>query len=292
MTTTPGSSLWLTETVDALSDITDIRRFFHRHRSGDPLPSGRKLKEVMELCRAVLFPGYFGQSDLDSQLAPLHKLLTRQIEAGLLFLADDDSLAGLPISRTDAATVSQLFIKRLPMVRKLLASDVEAAYLGDPAAQTYSEVISCYPAIRALTNYRLAHELHRLNVPLIPRILTEMAHSETGINIHPAAQIGPSFTIDHGTGVVIGATCIIGSHVKLYQGVTLGARSFPLDADGNPIKNIPRHPILEDRVVVYSNATVLGRIRIGHDAVIGGNLWVTSDVPPEARLVQSNRASQ
>lgn len=255
----------------------------------------------MELCRAVLFPGYFGQSDLDSQLAPyhigialerLHKLLTRQIEAGLLFLADDDSLAGLPISRTDAATVSQLFIKRLPTVRKLLASDVEAAYLGDPAAQTYSEVISCYPAIRALTNYRLAHELHRLNVPLIPRILTEMAHSETGIDIHPAAQIGPSFTIDHGTGVVIGATCIIGSHVKLYQGVTLGARSFPLDADGNPIKNIPRHPILEDRVVVYSNATVLGRIRIGHDAVIGGNLWVTSDVPPEARLVQSNRASQ
>lgn len=301
MTTTPGSSLWLTETVDALSDITDIRRFFHRHRSGDPLPSGRKLKEVMELCRAVLFPGYFGQSDLDSRLAPyhigvalerLHKLLTRQIEAGLLFLADDDSLAGLPINRTDAATVSQLFIKRLPMVRKLLASDVEAAYLGDPAAQTYSEVISCYPAIRALTNYRLAHELHRLNVPLIPRILTEMAHSETGIDIHPAAQIGPSFTIDHGTGVVIGATCIIGSHVKLYQGVTLGARSFPLDADGNPIKNIPRHPILEDRVVVYSNATVLGRIRIGHDAVIGGNLWVTSDVPPEARLVQSNRTSQ
>lgn len=225
-------------------------------------------------------------------LERLHKLLTRQIEAGLLFLADDDSLAGLPISRTDAATVSQLFIKRLPTVRKLLASDVEAAYLGDPAAQTYSEVISCYPAIRALTNYRLAHELHRLNVPLIPRILTEMAHSETGIDIHPAAQIGPSFTIDHGTGVVIGATCIIGSHVKLYQGVTLGARSFPLDADGNPIKNIPRHPILEDRVVVYSNATVLGRIRIGHDAVIGGNLWVTSDVPPEARLVQSNRASQ
>ena len=246
---------------------------------------------VSRILRAVGSRLPAGSLHIGVALERLHKLLTRQIEAGLLFLADDDSLAGLPISRTDAATVSQLFIKRLPWCASCWLRR-RGSLSGDPAAQTYSEVISCYPAIRALTNYRLAHELHRLNVPLIPRILTEMAHSETGIDIHPAAQIGPSFTIDHGTGVVIGATCIIGSHVKLYQGVTLGARSFPLDADGNPIKNIPRHPILEDRVVVYSNATVLGRIRIGHDAVIGGNLWVTSDVPPEARLVQSNRASQ
>lgn len=296
MTPCSGSSQWLTETVDALSDMTAIRHFFLRHRPGDPLPSGVQLKEVVELCRAVLFPGYFGTSDPDSALTPYHIgvalerincLLTRQIEAGLLFLAEDESLPEeLPISRADAPTISRLFIERLPRVRRLLATDVEAAYVGDPAAQTHSEVISCYPAIRALTNYRLAHELYRLHVPLIPRILTEMAHSETGIDIHPAAQIGPSFTIDHGTGVVIGATCVIGSHVKLYQGVTLGARSFPLDAAGNPIKNIPRHPILEDRVVVYSNATVLGRIRVGHDAVIGGNLWVTHDVEPGARLAQ------
>ena len=167
----------------------------------------------------------------------------------------------------------------LPQVRRTLATDVEAAYLGDPAAQNNGEVISCYPAIRALTCYRISHELYRLDVPLIPRIISELAHSETGIDIHPGAQIGEYFTIDHGTGVVIGATCIIGNHVKLYQGVTLGAKSFPLDVNGNPIKNNPRHPILEDGVIVYSNATILGRITIGRDAVIGANKWVTHDVP-------------
>ena len=157
---------------------------------------------------------------------------------------------------------------------------------GAPAAGSFGEVISCYPVIKALTNYRVAHELYLIGVPLLPRILTEMAHSETGIDIHPAAQIGKHFTIDHGTGVVIGATSIIGDNVKLYQGVTLGARSFPLDENGNPIKNIPRHPILEDDVIVYSNASILGRIRIGKGAVIGGNIWVTEDVPPGARIQQ------
>ncbi|MEE1091694.1 MAG: serine acetyltransferase, partial [Prevotella sp.] len=147
----------------------------------------------------------------------------------------------------------------------------------------YAEIISCYPVIKALTNYRLAHEMLLLGVPLIPRILTEMAHSETGIDIHPGAQIGRYFTIDHGTGVVIGATCIIGDNVKLYQGVTLGAKSFPLDDNGNPIKGIPRHPILEDDVVVYSNATILGRITIGRGCVIGANIWVTEDMEPETR---------
>jgi serine O-acetyltransferase len=163
---------------------------------------------------------------------------------------------------------------------------VVAAYEGDPAATSYGEVISCYPAIRAISNYRVAHELHLLGVPLIPRIITEMAHSETGIDIHPAATIGSHFTIDHGTGVVIGATSIIGNHVKLYQGVTLGAKSFPLDDQGNPIKGIDRHPILEDNVIVYSNSTILGRITIGHDAIIGGNVWVTEDVAPEAKVLQ------
>lgn len=143
-----------------------------------------------------------------------------------------------------------------------------------------------------MSNYRIAHELLQLGVPLIPRIITEMAHSETGIDIHPGAQIGHHFTIDHGTGVVIGATCIIGNHVKLYQGVTLGAKSFPLDADGHPIKHIPRHPILEDDVIVYSNATILGRITIGRGATIGGNLWVTEDVAPGERLIQRKNAKQ
>ena len=185
-----------------------------------------------------------------------------------------------------ARSMAAELIRRLPGIRAVLSTDVEAAYLGDPAAGSFGEVISCYPVIKALTNYRVAHELYLIGVPLLPRILTEMAHSETGIDIHPAAQIGKHFTIDHGTGVVIGATSIIGDNVKLYQGVTLGARSFPLDENGNPIKNIPRHPILEDDVIVYSNASILGRIRIGKGAVIGGNIWVTEDVPPGARIQQ------
>ena len=174
-------------------------------------------------------------------------------------------------------------IERLPKIRKILGTDVIAAYNGDPAADNCSEIISCYPVIKALTNYRLAHELVLLDVPLIPRIITEMAHSETGIDIHPSAQIGSHFTIDHGTGVVIGATCIIGKNVKLYQGVTLGAKSFPLDDKGNPIKGIPRHPILEDDVIVYSNATILGRITIGRGCIVGANIWVTEDMKPETR---------
>lgn len=161
-----------------------------------------------------------------------------------------------------------------------------ATYEGDPAATSYGEVIACYPALRAISSYRVAHELHLLGVPLIPRIITEMAHSETGIDIHPAATIGSHFTIDHGTGVVIGATSIIGSHVKLYQGVTLGAKSFPLDAEGKPIKGIARHPILEDHVIVYSNSTILGRITIGRGAIIGGNVWVTEDVAPGTKVLQ------
>ncbi|MGL5262195.1 MAG: serine O-acetyltransferase, partial [Bacteroides sp.] len=153
-------------------------------------------------------------------------------------------------------------------------------------AHSIGEVICCYPAIKAISNYRIAHELLLLGIPLIPRMITEMAHSETGIDIHPAAQIGHHFTIDHGTGVVIGATTIIGNHVKLYQGVTLGAKSFPLDENGQPIKGIDRHPIIKDNVIIYSNATILGRITIGENAVIGGNIWVTEPVAPNARIVQ------
>ena len=185
--------------------------------------------------------------------------------------------------RGRAESLAAQLISRLPKIRKTLSTDVTAAYNGDPAAESYGEIISCYPVIKALTNYRVAHELVELGVPLIPRMMTEMAHSETGIDIHPAATIGEYFTIDHGTGVVIGATCIIGNNVKLYQGVTLGAKSFPLDADGNPIKGIPRHPILEDNVIVYANATVLGRITIGEGCVVGANVWVTEDMEPNTK---------
>lgn len=176
----------------------------------------------------------------------------------------------------------------LPELKELLAMDVEAAYNGDPAAESYEEIICCYPVIKAMINYRVAHKMLQLGVRLIPRIMTEMAHSETGIDIHPAATIGHHFTIDHGTGVVIGATCIIGNNVKLYQGVTLGAKSFPLDENGNPIKGIPRHPIIEDNVIIYSNSTVLGRITIGQGTVIGGNLWVTEGTRPGEKLMQKN----
>ena len=163
-------------------------------------------------------------------------------------------------------------------LRGQIMKDVRATYEGDPAAQDFEEIICCYPGIKAIINYRLAHKLWTMNVRLIPRMITEWAHSETGIDIHPGATIGDYFTIDHGTGIVIGETCVIGNHVKLYQGVTLGAKSFPLDKDGNPIKGLPRHPILEDGVIVYSNATILGRVRIGRNSVIGANKWIVSDV--------------
>ncbi len=168
----------------------------------------------------------------------------------------------------------------------MLATDVQAAYEGDPAATSHSEAILCDPGILAVTNYRLAHELHKLDVPLLPRVITEHAHSITGIDIHPGAQIGDRLFIDHGTGVVIGETAIIGRNVRVYQGVTLGAKSFPVDREGNPVKGLDRHPIVEDDVVIYAGATILGRITIGRGSVIGGNVWLTHGVPPDSRVSQ------
>ena len=169
----------------------------------------------------------------------------------------------------------------------MLATDVQAAFAGDPAAKNPGETIFCYPSIKAVTNYRIAHELYLLGVPLIPRIITEMAHSATGIDIHPGATIGESFFIDHGTGTVIGETCIIGRNVRLYQGVTLGAKSFPKGENGHLVKGIARHPIVEDNVTIYSGATILGRITIGEGAVIGGNVWVVDDVPPGTKIYRN-----
>jgi len=168
----------------------------------------------------------------------------------------------------------------------MLAMDVQAAYEGDPAAKSHGETIFCYPSITAMIHYRIAHALYILDVPLIPRIITEMAHSHTGIDIHPGATISENFFIDHGTGVVIGETTIIGNNVRIYQGVTLGAKSFPLDENGNPMKGIPRHPIVEDDVIIYSGATILGRVTIGRGSVIGGNVWLTESVPPQTNVVQ------
>ena len=290
----------LTQAVDELSDSESYKGLFHQHKDGDPLPSASALREIIELSRSILFPGYFGNSTVNSRTVKYHigvnveklfELLIEQIMAGLCFCEDEDCPECSDSKRETATKLAADFISRLPNMRRLLATDVEAAFNGDPAAESYGEVISCYPAIRAISNYRIAHELLVLGVELIPRIITEMAHSETGIDIHPSAQIGSHFTIDHGTGVVIGATTIIGNNVKLYQGVTLGAKSFPLDEEGRPIKGIIRHPIIEDDVIIYSNATILGRIVIGKGATIGGNIWVTEDVPPGGRVVQHRGAA-
>ena len=287
----------LAQTVNELSDSHSYEGLYQHHKEGDPLPSSESLQRIVDLARSILFPGYFGYSTVNKHTIPYHigvnverlfNLLTEQILAGLCFGQENNGLK-INSNRDTAALLATQFISKLPEIRRILATDVEAAYYGDPAATCFGEIICCYPAIRAISNYRIAHELLVLGVPLIPRILTELAHSETGIDIHPGAKIGHHFTIDHGTGVVIGATCIIGNHVKLYQGVTLGAKSFPLDEDGNPIKGIPRHPILEDDVIVYSNATILGRITIGKGAIVGGNIWVTEDIPAGAKIVQQKQ---
>ena len=247
----------LIQTVDELSGPEALQGIFHEHRDGDPLPSAKELEEIIELSRSIFFPGFYGKSSVNIEtikyqigvnMERLHKLLSRQIMAGLCFDEDchcpnaDDMRRCM---QEEADMIAGRVIIKFPTIRKTLSTDIQAAFDGDPAAVNQGEVISCYPAVKAIINYRLAHELVLENVPLIPRMIAEMAHSETGIDIHPAATIGTHFTIDHGTGVVIGATCIIGNHVKLYQGVTLGAKSFPLDKDGKPIKGIPRHPNIE-----------------------------------------------
>lgn len=292
--------------VTALSDMACHNNLFHLHRHTSPLPSARRVGEAVELLRQIIFPGYFGQSDISTHTLSLHlalhvdrlySLLAEEIYTALCFEATEDAccsgdtldLAQEQALQKRAEAIASEFVAQLPHLRTLLAKDVEATYKADPAATSFGEIIACYPTIRAITNYRAAHLLLRLGVPLLPRMMSEMAHSETGIDIHPAAQIGEYFNIDHGTGIVIGATCIIGDHVQLFQGVTLGAKSFPLDADGHPIKHLPRHPILEDHVVVYSNATILGRITIGKGAIIGGNVWVTQDVPAGGKRSQNHR---
>ena len=285
--------LLLTETVEKLSDPQTLKGLFHQHREGYPLPSSTVLEEIVQLSRAILFPGFFGKSQVNIQtiqyqigveVEKLSYLLKEQILAGLCFSEDYETKSGMVDLKKQARELASEMISRLPKVRSVLATDVEAAYNGDPAAKSYAEILLCYPVLKALTSYRLAHELFLMGVPLIPRMMTEMAHSETGIDIHPGATIGSHFTIDHGTGVVIGETCVIGNHVKLYQGVTRGAKSFPLDEQGNPIKGIPRHPIIEDDVIVYANATLLGRITIGRGATVGANTWILEDMPPEAKV--------
>lgn len=259
-----------------------------------PLPSLAELKEMMDLLRCLLFPGFFGVSGLEerslrhqmaSRADRLFRVLVEQIRLGVCFTCDEES-EDCVYCEGAAYDMASDFMKGLPEIRDLLDSDVLAAYEGDPAAKSKAETIFCYPSMHAMTNHRIAHRLLQLSVPVIPRIISEMAHSSTGIDIHPGASIGEEFFIDHGTGVVIGETCVIGKRCRIYQGVTLGALSFPKDAEGNPIKGLARHPILEDNVTVYAGATILGRVTIGEGSMIGGNVWITKDIPPGSRVVQ------
>jgi len=289
----------LKSVVDGLCEEKSFKQVFHKNNHDVPMPSREELSEFVNLCRTVLFPGYFGHSEIrpetmqyyiGSNIDRIFKILSEQILRGFCFdcmesdeASENPSCVSCEVSSSELASQ---FVKRLPAIRAKLATDIQAAYEGDPAAKSKGETIFCYPSIVVMINHRIAHELLELGVPLTPRMIQEMAHSQTGIDIHPGATIGDYFFIDHGTGVVIGETCIIGSHVQLYQGVTLGAKSFPLDENGQPIKGIPRHPIVEDNVIIYSGATILGRITVGKGAVIGGNVWITSDVPPYTKVMQ------
>jgi serine O-acetyltransferase len=284
----------LGEVVDRLSAAASESA--SRADARQSVPSRRAVIGIVEDLRTALFPGYFGGEvcGVESQryhvgatLDRVCRALGEQVRRGLSFTCDEPDPARCPDCAARARAVIDAFVGALPGIQRLLEIDVDAAYAGDPAATSAAETILCYPGILAMTNYRIAHELYRLGVPLVPRMITEHAHSVTGIDIHPGTTIGEYFFIDHGTGVVIGETALIGNRVRIYQGVTLGAKSFPLDEDGHPIKGIPRHPIIEDDVIIYSGATILGRVRIGAGSVIGGNVWVARDVPSGSRISQA-----
>ncbi len=262
-----------------------------------PLPNYETVISATEKLKEILYPGYRRRDNLHlgnvtyhvgDLIDKLHDELTAQIARALCHEVGGNFTCN-PQKRQDFEAMGQArtmtFLEQLPRLRKILALDVEAAYAGDPACKSLDEVIFCYPGLEAITVYRLAHLLHELGVPLIPRMMTEWAHGRTGIDIHPGAKIGKNFFIDHGTGVVIGETCEIGDWVKLYQGVTLGALSFAKDAEGRLVRGVKRHPTIEDRVVIYANATVLGgETVIGHDAVIGSSVWITQSVAPHSTV--------
>jgi len=280
------------EAICAANGVATARRMAADRRS---FPSREAVGETVRGLRAALFPWHFGSPDISDE--GLTYYVGRTLDASLAALETQVRVAlefdgehraesqESPAKR--ARDVTRELAERLPDLRVLLGGDAEAAYEGDPAATSADEAIFSYAGMTAITYHRIAHELHILGVPLVPRIVAELAHAATGIDIHPGAQIGAKFFIDHGTGVVIGETCVIGQRVRLYQGVTLGARSFPLDEHGHPIKGIPRHPIIEDDVVIYAGATVLGRVTVGRGSSIGGNVWLTHSVAPGSQVSQA-----
>lgn len=279
--------------VSTYRDIGTINHLGHC-----PLPSYEQVVSAIFDLKEIIYPGFRRRQGLHTGnityhvghlIDVLHDKLTTQIARALQHEARMENSAECGEEDVDFEAMGQAqaidFLERIPDLRTILATDVEAAYVGDPACANRDEVIFCYPGLEAITVYRLAHELHLLGVPFIPRMMSEWAHQRTGIDIHPGATIGRYFFIDHGTGVVVGATCEIGDHVKVYQGVTLGALSFPTDGNGELVRNMKRHPTIQDRVVLYANATVLGgKTTIGHDSVIGSNVWLTRSVRPHTTV--------
>ncbi|SDM48317.1 serine O-acetyltransferase EpsC [Polaromonas sp. JS666] len=266
-----------------------------REPGGREFPSRDALAEVVEALKGALFPMRLGPPDLRQESedfyvghtldSALHGLLA-QVRLELTYSARHQGRGDADVE-AEALEATRSFAIALPAIRQLLDSDVLAAYHGDPAARSVDEVLLCYPGVLAMIHHRLAHQLYRLGLPLLARIVAELAHAQTGIDIHPGAQIGAGFFIDHGTGVVIGETAVIGQRVRLYQAVTLGAKRFPKDLDGKLQKGLPRHPVVEDDVVIYAGATILGRVTLGKGAVIGGNVWLTYDVPAGGNVTQA-----
>ncbi|RZL94542.1 MAG: serine acetyltransferase [Variovorax sp.] len=259
------------------------------------LPSRDVMAEVVDSLTGALFPMRLGPTDLRQESEDFY--VAHTLDAALHQLHAQATLELRHERRRSAAELAELsadaqqrvraFAEALPAIRQLLDTDVLAAFHGDPAARSVDEVLLCYPGVLAMIHHRMAHELYKLGLTLLARIVAERAHAQTGIDIHPGAQIGAGFFIDHGTGVVIGETAVIGQRVRLYQAVTLGAKRFPTDSDGHLRKGLPRHPVLEDEVVIYAGATILGRVTIGKGATIGGNVWVTQDVPPGCSVTQA-----
>ena len=303
--------------VDQVSnEIADTLTFPEISRRAAPVPEFDSLVDMLQRLRAIVYPRFRSSessreeatSELKRKLAEVYDILAKQIaiavarhiescqdmanlKCGFVLPTCEETQAGQ--NNEDLGSIADRshelaaqYISKLPAIRKSLMTDMEAAFLGDPACKNFDEVILCYPGLNAVTIYRLAHELNKLNVPFLPRMMTEWAHGETGVDIHPGAKIGDHFFIDHGTGVVIGETCEIGQHVKIYQGVTLGALSFPQDESGQLIRNSKRHPTIGDHVVIYANATVLGGDTvIGHDSVVGSSVWLTHSVDPHTTVI-------
>lgn len=284
----------LTETVGLLTDQSEVEKRMAPCGTGT-FPYVPALREMIDIARRVIFYDFLDRRrntqaartyTIGAGVENIFNILRKEIRQAITF----ESCPDCENSEIRAARLAMDFIRQIPEIKRILFTDVQAMYENDPAVDNFGEIVLSYPVINAMLHYRIAHALLQVGVPVIPRLLTELAHSQTGIDINPGASIGEHFAIDHGTGVVIGQTCIIGHHVTLYQGVTLGAKNFTLDADGHPV-NVPRHPIIEDNVTIYANASILGRITVGRDSIIGGNVWLTYSVPPGSRIMQRKAIS-